>query len=248
MIITPFKRNWWILTGITVMCAVLMGSMNEKTVRTILWAAAIINAIYFYVYKYFLMHDEPYMKLMDDYGFDRPNPYGELFPLQFCNSAIFTLPLILLTGNRALIAYAALGLPVSTFLGVSFPCLGFAGYDLKEKRINGFYVTHYLPMFMALSLWTTGMYVPEYKDVLLFALCFIANIALAHIANLLIRKYTVYKKTNYFFTMSPDGNAGLEFFFKLIPYPFFYAFPAAGIFMVLYLVVIFIYKLIFLLI
>jgi len=222
-----FSKLWWIFILSFIALAIGISFLSIDLAVKVLLVIQAISTVLYLCYKLYLPSDKEYAQIAKENGIGKSSYISEMLPLQLCNMGYVMIPIALITRNHYIMAYCATILPFSTMAAILMPCIGFEHYSIKKFRIIGFFFTHYFLFFEALSMWFTGLYVPNYIDAVVVFVLLVINGTIAHIANTFIRKYTNSKLCNYLYTYSPDGNPVLDFFYKRIKINFLYELPIA---------------------
>ena len=239
----PFNKNFWLFTALMIIATIAIGLINDvETSYNILIVVQIIDTIIYIIYKICLVNDKKYRQICIDNDLEFSTPLIEFLPLQLCNYGYILFPIALITRNQAVIAFCSFIFPFCTFMAICMPCIGFENYSLKEGRIWGFFISHYLLCFTGLAFWSSGIYQPQISDCLYIFIIMIVLSIISHIANKLIRKYTSHKKANYLFTMGSNGNVLLQFFRNIIDIDLIYLYPIAFILCVIFALIILVVK------
>ena len=227
-IMRPFNRLFLLVFGffiaVLVIAAVIMRKKSDRAKRLTLCAACFLTLIGFFVYKYFLSRDAEFNVLTASMG--GFNWWGEL-PLQLCNINMLMIPAAVLTKKRPLLGFCFFVGPLGAMMALCMPTTGFSGYSLLLPRMLGFYGTHFMIVIEALSIVTLGLYRPRFRDIIptLGTILCIAFVIFG--INMLLRWSGLHPKANYFYAVETEGNAVLELFYRLLPYPFLYLLPCS---------------------
>ena len=214
--IDPFTWGWWLYLGITVLLIVLMTIFlknKPRSVRlTFMFWYSVFQLAYLMVYKYSLRYYR--------YNFSM---WNEL-PLYLCNLS-------------SIISIIASGFDIH-FLQSYCLTLGTAGallaflmpdgpnVNLPFFSLNtlGFYGYHAILLATCIGYFTTGLCVPEFREIPLILLTILGCLLLAHIVNTILRKTGILPTANYIFTYRAD-NPVLGASYKLLPHRFIYLLP-----------------------
>ena len=197
---------------------------SDRTRRLVLSAACLVTLMGFFFYKYYLSIDAEFDVLTAKMG--GFNWWGEL-PLQLCNINMILIPIAVMTDRRPLLCFCFFVGSLGAMMALAMPTTGFDGYSLLLPRMLGFYGTHFMIVIEALAIVTLGLFTPRFRDIIP-TLGTILCIALAIFGiNMLLRWSGLHPKANYFFAVETEGNAVLELFYKLLPYPFLYLLPCS---------------------
>lgn len=219
----PYNLLLLFFAGLTVfLCAFLKKKGLEYSKKFLLYLYSAV-IVYYFVYKAFILIDEPYCQLLE---YKKPYFLNEL-PFQACNILLFTMPVALLTENKSVRSCIASFAFFTGILAILMPSKGMTGESLFMPRILGYYVTHYFVVMEAPLLICTGIYKPTMKNVPRAVLTLLFYCACSFVITIILVKTGLNPRANYFYAMSPDGNPVLEILFKLIPVPGVYILPAA---------------------
>ena len=154
----------------------------------------------------------------------------EYLPLHMCSINALLLPATVLSKNRALGSLtllwclgAALALIVNT---------GQAAFLIPSTTFFFFYIPHTLEVAVPVLLFTTGLIRFDFRTTPITVVITMGIYTLVHLANLLLNRYTQANgienywgeiaRVNYMFSLSPEGNPLLEFFWRIIPFSYWY--------------------------
>lgn len=225
-IIRPFNHVFFFLfcifLAILIAATVIMRKKSENKRRWFIALVCFLTIIVFTLYKYAIYLDTDYHLIRADMG--GFVIWGEL-PLHLCNINMLLIPIAVLGKNRILTGYCFFISTFSVVVALIMPGHGFNGYSLLLPRVMGFYVTHFLILISAIFLVSLDLYWPQYSDLIriLFLTAFISLVVFG--INMILRGTGLHDKANYFYTVETEGNAVLDFFYGLIPYPFLYMLP-----------------------
>ena len=166
----------------------------------------------------------------------------EYLPLHMCSVNAILLPVTVLSKNRFLGSLtllwclgAALALIVNT---------GQADFVIPSWAFFLYYIPHTLEIAVPVLLFTTGLIRFDFRTTPMTVVLTMGIYTLVHFANLALNRYAQANgilnyfgeiaRLNYMFSLSPDGNPLLEFFWQVIPYPYWYMYGAIPL-IVLYL-------------
>ena len=197
---------------------------DDRTRRIALTGACVLTLIGFFVYKYYLSIDADYDVITA--GMGGFNWWGEL-PLQLCNINMILIPIAVMTDRRPLLSFCFFVGSLGAMMALAMPTTGFSGYSLLLPRMLGFYGTHFMIVIEALSIVTLGLYKPKFRDVPMTVAALLCIGLVIFGVDMLLRWSGLHPKANYFFAVETEGNAVLELFYKLLPYPFLYLLPCS---------------------
>ena len=197
---------------------------EEQTRRLVLSAACMVTLIGFFVYKYFLSIDADFDVLTAKMG--GFNWWGEL-PLQLCNINMILIPIAVMTKKRSLLSFCFFVGSLGAMMALAMPTTGFNGYSLLLPRMLGFYGTHFMIVIEALAIVTLDLYRPRFRDIPMTIVTLLGSALVIFGVNMLLRWSGLHPKANYFFAVETEGNAVLELFYRLLPYPFLYLLPCS---------------------
>ena len=227
-IIRPFNGVFCAVFGaFLLLLAVASYILRKKEIRTrrlALSAACLLTLIGFFFYKYYLSIDAEFVVINAKMG--GFNWWGEL-PLHLCNINMILIPIAVMTDRRPLLCFCFFVGSLGAMMALAMPSTGFDGYSLLLPRMLGFYGTHFMIVIEALSIVTLGLYRPRFRDIIptLGTILCIAFVIFG--INMLLRWSGLHPKANYFYAVETEGNAVLELFYRLLPYPFLYLLPCS---------------------
>lgn len=231
LIIAPFN-------GVFFACLVLSIALTLLAVRRLSGKSmddrrSFVRGFYIFiigvyvVYKLLLPLDREYMDIyLKTWG---EFTYLNELPFNPCNVALILLPLAVRTMKRPLLCFCFFDGLLGPLLSLVMPITGFSGYSLCSIHVFGYYFTHFAILMAPLLLAGLGLYEPEYRDTLTFAISMVACAAIAYGINVLLRVTELVPSANYFFTIDDESNPVLMLFHKLVPLPFFCVLPGLGI-------------------
>ena len=197
---------------------------SDRTRRLWLTAACLVTLAGFFVYKYYLSIDAEFDRITA--GMGGFNWWGEL-PLQLCNINMILIPIAVLTDRRPLMSFCFFVGALGAMMALAMPTTGFDGYSLLLPRMLGFYGTHFMIMIEALAIVTLGFYRPRFRDMPMTLVTIVLIALVIFGIDMLLRLSGLHPKANYFFAVETEGNALLELFYRLLPYPFLYLLPCS---------------------
>ena len=229
-ILRPFNTLFWIMSGavllLLLLASLLLRKKSECVRKTVLVAACVLTAVGFFVYKVYLSLDAEYNVVYAAMG--GFNWWGEL-PLHLCNINMLLIPVAVLTGSRPLKGFCFFVAPLGALMALLMPGTGFSGYSLLLPRMLGYHGTHCMVLLEGLALASFGLYRPRFRDLPGVVLMILAIAFGIFLIDMAIRLSGLNPKANYFFAVETEGNALLELFYRLIPFPFLYLLPCTGI-------------------
>ena len=205
-----------------VIASLALRKKSERTRQIVLIAACVVTFIGFFVYKYFLSIDTDFDRITANMG--GFNWWGEL-PLHLCNVNMILIPIAVATKNRSLMSFCFFVGPLGATMALVMPGNGFDGYSVLLPRMLGYYGTHFMVVIEGLAVVTFGLYRPRFRDLPKTVLAIIVIAFVIFCINMLLRTTGLHPKANYFFSVETEGNAVLDIFYRLIPYPFLYLLP-----------------------
>lgn len=224
LVIKAFNKVYNILFLIVVLIGTLisikLSKLDYVDVRKFLLIYNIVSYLFLIVYRTYLLFDKEYG--MAYYG-GPVNFYHELL-IYPCNIVSLFYLIGVLTNNSILLTFCMVYSwgPIAALI---FTGKGFEEYSLLKPRMIGYYFTHYM-MLLNVPFMICGHYFIPSINYVPHALVIYALLSLiALVINLLLRKSKLDENANYFYNVDPDGNAILELFKKLIPYPYLFTFP-----------------------
>lgn len=227
-ILKPFNALYWVLLAATFatlfILTALLKNLDLETKKIAFCILCCLTFTGFFAYKYFLSKDMDYRVIRKEYG--GFNWWNEL-PLQLCNINMILMPIAVLMNEKGLLSFCFYIAPLGALMAVSMPVAGFDKYSIFLPRMLGFYGTHYAIIVESLLLLTLGFYRPQFADLTTTIIMAAIISFVVHLINLFIRKTGRFEHANYFYTMEREGNPVLEFFYKLIPFDYFYLAPCA---------------------
>ncbi|MBO4325537.1 MAG: YwaF family protein [Lachnospiraceae bacterium] len=225
-IITPFNGVFFASFGffiaLLVVASLLLRGKSERTKVIVLISACAVTLVGFVFYKYFLSLDTAYSEITADMG--GFNWWGEL-PLQLCNINMILIPIAVLTKNRPMMCFCFFLGPLGAMMALFMPGNGFDGYSLLLPRMIGYYGTHYMVVIEGFAIVTFGLFRPKLRDLAKAVLTALVIAFVIFCINMLLRVTGLHEKANYFFAVETEGNALLELFHKMLPFPFLYLIP-----------------------
>ena len=228
LIISPFNITFFILFVIfTVLFILLRGFVlkrGEKCAKTAVVSMAALTLVLYIIYKFGLTRDAAYSDILVNAGKHPFNVWNEL-PFHLCNINIILVPVSALTGRRSLKGFAFFVAPLGAMIALAMPVVGFSGYSLLLPRIFGYYVTHFLIIFLGLSQYAFGLYEPHIKDVFGMSAALVVFSFSAFIINVVFRSTGISLDANYFYTYDPSDNPILMMLYRFIPIRYVYVLP-----------------------
>ena len=205
-----------------VIASLALRNKSERTRQIVLIAACVVTFLGFFVYKYFLSIDTDFDRITANMG--GFNWWGEL-PLHLCNVNMILIPIAVATKNRSLMSFCFFVGPLGATMALVMPGNGFDGYSVLLPRMLGYYGTHFMVVIEGLAVVTFGLYRPRFRDLPKTVLAILVIAFVIFCINMLLRTTGLHPKANYFFSVETEGNAVLDIFYRLIPYPFLYLLP-----------------------
>ena len=227
-IMRPFNGLFFAVFGgfllVLILGSALLRRKSEACRRGVIVTACLLTLLGFIAYKYALSLDKDYDVITA--GMGGFNWWGEL-PLHLCNINMLLIPVAVCTRKRPLLSFCFFVGPLGALMALIMPGNGFSGYSLLLPRMLGYFGTHFMIVIEALAIVTFGLYKPRFRDVpmTIAALLCIALVIFA--IDMLLRWSGLHPKANYFFAVETEGNAVLEMFYRLLPYPFLYLLPCS---------------------
>lgn len=237
MIISTFNPLWIALllltVGATAGFSKYSRKLSEKQLKRFYLIAHIICYVVFFFYKNAILHDEAYLQLKLSLGEVPPSFWNEQLLFHLCNMLIYLIPIGVLTDSTYILSLCFLMGPYGVILALLMPTAGFTGVSILIPRVMGYYVTHLFLLFSSVSLFTTGIYRPKYKDIPKCLVMLLIVTFTAFMVNMILRWTGLSNSANYFYTMASDGNPILQFLLDLmggIPWVYeLVLFPPAGL-------------------
>ena len=227
-IMRPFNTLFLIVfaafLALLVIASLLLRGKSDKAKTTVLVAACLVTFVGYFIYKYMLSLDADYNVITANMG--GFNWWGEL-PLQLCNINMMLIPIAVLRRSRPLMCFGFFVAPLGALMALVMPGNGFDGYSLLLPRMLGFYGTHFMIVIEAFAIVTLGLYRPRFRDIPMTLVTILVIALVIFGIDMLLRWSGLHPKANYFFAVETEGNALLELFYKLLPYPFLYLLPCS---------------------
>jgi uncharacterized membrane protein YwaF len=146
----------------------------------------------------------------------------------------------LLKNNRTLMAVGFLVMPIGGVITLLFPDSGFNGMNYLHPTYFMFMIIHVTMIAVGIGIYSMNVYHPSYRDVPKVGL-FLALIAVeTFIINKLFNLIGL--NPNYMYTLGPNGNAALSFFYNMLPVPLLYTFLIILVFMGLAMIELFLIR------
>lgn len=231
LVIEPFNGVFFgflaLMLALALLTIRLFRAKPEETRRRLVMGIYIFMFGVFVAYKLLLPLDAPYMQIYKETWGDFT--YLNELPLNPCNVTLVVLPFAVLTMKRPLLCFCFFAGLLGPIMALVTPITGFSGYSLWSIHVFGYYFTHFAILMAPLLLTGLGLYRPEYKDTLSFAVMMLLAAAVAYGVNMLLRVTGLVPSANYFFTIDDENNPILMLFHKLIPLPYFCVIPGLGI-------------------
>lgn len=166
----------------------------------------------------------------------------EYLPLHMCSVNAVLLPVTVLSKNRflgSLTLFWCLGAALALIVNT-----GQADFVIPSWAFFLYYIPHTLEIAVPVLLFTTGLIRFDFRTTPMTVVITMGIYTVVHFANLALNRYAQANgilnyfgeiaRLNYMFSLSPDGNPLLEFFWRVIPYPYWYMYGAIPL-IVLYL-------------
>ena len=240
LILYPFNAPFFILSAIPALVYVLLHLIARKRPKkqraALLSAVMLLTVAGFAVYKLLLSRDASYSAVLLEAGLLPFNWWNEL-PLQLCNINMLMIPISLAADRRSLYGFCFFSGTLGALTALVMPSTGFSGCSILLPRMIGYFLTHWMVFFGALSLLTLGIYQPKYRDIPKLLTTFAVICTAIFGINLLLRCTGLSPTANYWFNVATEGNPLLEIFYSWIPIPLLYIAPAFLI-MALYMLVV----------
>ena len=208
---------------IVIMPAVIYFALNyilkkrsDKTKRNILLIICCFNALLYLSYK--IVQAQP----AHDYDFD-------IFlnlPLHFCNINLILLPISILTKNKYLMAYQFYFGTVLAALALVTIDPAFRAKPLFEFTCIVYFYYHSMLAILPVLLVKFKFFTPSFKVIWQPTLILIGFTLVMHIVNIIFRTTGIAPGANYFFTYGLRGDFFTEFFWRILPYEFFFLLPS----------------------
>lgn len=233
--IKPYNRTWY---GMLVLQLVIVGiitfatrNLERPQLLNVLRVFNTCEGIYLFFYKFGLSKDKNYdFNIWDD------------LPFYLCNLGTIMAIIASFVDNRYFMGFCYGFSIMGAVMAYVYPSEGFFDIPMISVRAIGYYGYHGLLICTGFLFVTTGVYVPEYKDIIPIVLILIGILCIVHVINTIIRK-TVFPECNYSFTYGARGNAVLQKVYDLIPINLVYMLAITPLFGVFSLVVFFITRL-----
>ena len=226
LIVSPFNFVFWVLTAffafLLTVISFLAKEWNEGIKTAVFVTICLFNCVFFFLYKSALSRDPEYDRLRTSMG--GFSWWGEL-PFHLCNINMILLPVAVMGNIQSLKSFCFFIGPLGAAVALLMPGSEFDNAYLFLPRIIGFYGTHFMIIIEALMLVTFGFYRPAYQDIPKAIAILVALCLAMHGLNLFLRRFGIYDRSNYFYTMETEENSFLAFFYSRIPHPFFYLLP-----------------------
>ena len=225
------------------------GTFTPQHIATLLLSAALIVGLHFLLRKLPQKQQTAILFVLSFAGiaaivfnllmWDSPIEY---LPLHMCSINAILLPLTVLSRNRVLGSLtllwclgAALALIVNT---------GQADFVIPSGAFFFYYIPHTLEVAVPVLLFTTGQIRFDFRTTPHTVAITMAIYTVVHFANRFLNRYAAENgildwqgeiaELNYMFSLSPEGNPLLEFFWHAIPFPYWYMYGTIPL-VVLYL-------------
>lgn len=154
------------------------------------------NAIYFFIYKYFIFKDETFYQSQFNCEF---NWYNEL-PLELCNIILFGTLIFTFTLNKYLLIFIFYYSFIAGAISFSMPMEGFLNRSIFDKITFGYFYTHTMVFLSGITMFIQKIYVPSINDIpYIFLMSFVLMLVLSEVSRFL-RKYKFNEVANYCFS------------------------------------------------
>lgn len=164
-------------------------------------------------------------------------------PLELCNICQLILPFALYFRNEKLMSILFfIGVPCGIAAMLS-PAPSLLGQNFYQINVFCYFLTHMLQITLSLLpviyqkfrlKWMYGLY----------AGIFLIAVGVAmHLINVILRTTGVAPNANYLATFGEPRNPGITFFFNLLPIPFVWELPIAAVFIGVFFLEIYLFKL-----
>lgn len=214
------------------LCFSFFKSRNSRKILIILCISSFVD---FIIYRTWAIWCDAYI---DTYGL------GEFIiraiPLQLCYQLMIATLIGLLKNNRTLMAVGFLVMPIGGVITLLFPDSGFNGMNYLHPTYFMFMIIHVTMIAVGIGIYSMNVYHPSCRDVPKVGL-FLALIAVeTFIINKLFNLIGL--NPNYMYTLGPNGNAALSFFYNMLPVPLLYTFLIILVFMGLAMIELFLIR------
>ena len=146
----------------------------------------------------------------------------------------------LVKNKRTLMSVGFLVMPIGGFTTLLFPDIAFKGMTYLHPTYFLFMVIHVIMIAVGIGIYSANICRPGYKDVPKVGL-FLAAVAVeTFIINLLFGLFG--QNPNYMYTLGPNQNTALTFFYNILPVPLLYIFLMILIFMGLAMIELFLIR------
>lgn len=232
LIIQPFNSVFYIFIGtvfiLTMILTYFLSKKDGETRRKIMIVVTVIIAIFLLFYKSSYRLDQEFINDYSKY-------WGEYtilneLPINPCNIVLLLLPIGLWKKSDYCLSYCVYMGLIATLIAVCVPQQGYAGYYVFKWHTFGFFLLHSLGVFIPASIVILKLYIPKYKDIFKATAVLLISTIISYFVSIFLRKAGLCEFANYSFTMEPEGNPVLGFFYKLIPVKGLYLLGALIIF------------------
>ncbi|MBQ0141617.1 MAG: YwaF family protein [Prevotellaceae bacterium] len=218
-VIEPFNLVYFVFIGVVFVAAAVFFRAVKKKPKEERWKIMVMFtscvAALLLFYKFSFRLDAEFIE-------DYPKYWGEYtilneLPINPCNLVILLMPLALYKKNDWLLSYCVFMGLISTSVAILAPQQGYAGYSILKWHTFGFFLLHSLGIAIPAGVVYLGLYKPKYKDIPKAVTVLAVTTLFAYLISLFLRKTGLCSVANYSFTMDPEGNPVLEFFYRLLP-------------------------------
>lgn len=155
--------------------------------------------------------------------------------MQVCNFNFLLLPLMLVPKFELARQYSCMFSMFGAFTTFLSPSSSWAGLAWSDPVILNSWLNHTFAVALPLFMIAARRLKPQKKYILPVLGCVFAYFtAVAGISYLLIQKGMLTAENSFSFVFTTDGIPVFDFFYKLIPYPYFYLYPALLILLVFF--------------
>lgn len=161
-------------------------------------------------------------------------------PLQLCYQLMIATLVGLVKRNRALMSVGFLAMPIGGVITLLFPDIAFKGLTYLHPTYFMFMIIHVTMIAVGIGIYSMNVYHPTYADVPKVGL-FLALIAVeTFIVNKLFNMIGL--DPNYMYTLGPNNNAALSFFYNMLPVLLLYTFLIILVFLGLAMIELFLIR------
>ena len=146
--------------------------------------------------------------------------------MQVCNFNFLLLPLMLIPKFELARQYSCMFSMFGAFTTFLSPSYSWAGLAWSDSVILNSWLNHTFAVALPLFMIAARRLKPQKKYILPVLGCVFAYFTVAAgISYFLIQKGILTVENSFSFIFTTDGIPVFEFFYKLIPYPYFYLYP-----------------------